>query len=74
MRDLISYLVKESLGVKDVTVHEEQDEDRTIFVIKVPEDSVGFLIGKNGSTIKTFRKLLKIKATLDKVRVDLRVA
>ena len=67
-------MIKESLGVKDVTVHEEQDEDRTIFVIKVPEDSVGFLIGKNGSTIKTFRKLLKIKATLDKVRVDLRVA
>jgi predicted RNA-binding protein YlqC (UPF0109 family) len=74
MQDLVQYLVQSALGIKDAEISEDQEDDRTIYSIKVPEESIGLIIGKSGNTIKTFRRLLKIRATLEKRRVDLRVA
>lgn len=74
MEELVNYIVKESTGIDDVEILTEEEDERIIYLIKVPEESIGLVIGKNGNTIKTLRKLLKIRATLEGKRVDLRVA
>ena len=73
MKDLLTFILKGITGKKDVEVLEETEGDRTHFLIKAPEDSVGIIIGKEGKTIKAIRSLLKVRATLEKKGVAVSV-
>lgn len=73
MKDLLTFILKGITGKKDFDVVEETEGDRTHFLIKAPEDSVGIIIGKEGKTIKAIRSLLKVRATLEKKGVAVSV-
>ena len=73
MEELINFTVSNIIGNKDFEIATEEDEDYLRYTIKAPEDVVGLIIGKGGKTIKSIRKLVKIRATLEKKRVDLEV-
>lgn len=73
MKDLLIFILKGITGKKDLDVVEETEGDRTHFLIKAPEDSVGIIIGKEGKTIKAIRLLLKVRATLEKKGVAVSV-
>ena len=73
MKDLLTFIVKGITGKKDLEILEETEGERTHFLVKTPEDSVGIIIGKEGRTIKAIRSLLKVRATLEKKGVSVSV-
>ena len=74
MEELLKYLLKGITGKEDVEVETKEEAEGVVtYTIKAPADSVGLIIGKKGKTIKTIRNLLKIKATLQKTKVNLLV-
>ena len=73
MKDLLTFILKGITGKKDLDIVEETEGDRTHFLIKAPEDSVGIIIGKEVKTIKAIRSLLKVRATLEKKGVAVSV-
>jgi len=74
MKKLLDYLVKNSTGIKDFKIEEDKIDNETTFTVKAPKESLGLLIGKNGRTIKSIRRLLKVKATLENIKVNLIVS
>lgn len=67
-------MVENITGLKTVQIEKIDEDDIITFNIKAPEESIGLIIGKNGKTIKTIRNLLKVRATLDKKKVNLTVS
>jgi len=70
MQDLVTYLVKNITGSDNIHVVESKVEDRTDLAIKAPKDIIGLIIGKGGNTIKNIRRVVKIKASLEGVYVN----
>lgn len=73
MEDLIKFTVSNIIDSEDFEITSEEDTDYIRYSIKAPEDMIGLIIGKGGKTIKSIRRLVKIRATLEKKRVDLEV-
>ena len=71
MKKLLNYLIKNSTGIKDFEIEEDKIDNEITFTVKAPKESLGLLIGKNGRTIKSIRKLLKVRATLKNIKVNL---
>ena len=72
MRDLLSYILEQITGEK-IEVEEDDSEGFTNFVIKVPQDKMGQVIGRGGKTINSIKNILKIKAIKEGVRIDIQV-
>ena len=73
MKDLLTFIVKGITGKDNFEIAEETEGERSHFLVKAPEDSVGIIIGKEGRTIKAIRSLLKVRATLEKKGVSVSV-
>ena len=73
MQKLVKFLVTSTTGEEDFEVEENQNEGAVEFVVKMPKETIGLLIGKQGRVIKAIRNILKIRATLEKVRVNISV-
>ena len=73
MKDLLTFIVKGITGKDNFEITEETEGERSHFLIKVHEDSVGIIIGKEGKTIKAIRSLLKVRAILEKKGVSVSV-
>lgn len=70
MQELVKYLVTNITGSNEIDVIESQEGDRTDLAIKAPKDVIGLIIGKGGSTIKNIRRVVKIKASIEGVYVN----
>lgn len=74
MEELLKFIISSIIPGKDVTISKEETEDGLItFYIKPNPEDAGILIGKGGKVIKSISQILKIKATLMKKRVILKV-
>ncbi|MCH8814139.1 MAG: KH domain-containing protein [Chloroflexi bacterium] len=63
MRELIEYIAKSIVEKPDeVEVTEEDDEDQIVFHLKVAEEDMGRVIGKQGRIANAMRTLLKVAA------------
>ncbi len=63
MRELIEYIAKSIVDKPDeVEVTEEDDEDQIVFHLKVAEEDMGRVIGKQGRIANAMRTLLKVAA------------
>lgn len=72
MIDLIKYIITNITGKEDIEVIEnELDGGRFEYVVKLPKDLMGIVIGKGGNTIKSIRNLIKVKATIEKKSVNI---
>lgn len=70
MKDFIEYLVKAIVTKpEDVLVQQESVEGTYIYTIKVNDEDMGLVIGKQGKTIRSIRDLTKAKAINDNVRI-----
>jgi len=74
MTDLINFLVKGVLGEEKFEISESQEEGRTLYTIQTEDSNKGLLIGKGGRMITALRNLIKVRATLEKTAVNLKVA
>lgn len=73
MKDLLSFLIKKVTGTKDFTIKEETENSFTNFTIITKPGTAGLIIGKQGRTIKMIRNLLKVRATLEKMGVNISI-
>ncbi len=72
MTDLIKYIIKNITGSDDFEVVENEiGEGRLEYVVKVPKELMGIVIGKGGSIVKSIRNLVKVKATIEKKSVNI---
>lgn len=63
MRDLLDYLVKSLVSKPEAVVIDEVDQEGGIQVnLTVAPEDMGLVIGKNGQTIKSLRRMLGTRA------------
>lgn len=74
MKKLLEYILEGILGDKDFKVTEDVDGDFVKLSIKVEPEDMGMVIGKGGSTIKSIRNILRVRATLEKKGVSVEIA
>lgn len=75
MKELLSFLITNITGSDDFEVGENMNEEEgrlTLDVVANP-DIVGLIIGREGKTIKNLRKILSIRATREKLGVNINV-
>jgi predicted RNA-binding protein YlqC (UPF0109 family) len=72
MIELITFIIKNVTGREDFEVIENELEGgRVEYVVKIPKDLMGIVIGKGGNTVKAIRNLIKVKATIEKKSVNI---
>ncbi len=73
MKDLLKYITERIVNNPEaVEIQEVQMEGGAMDLsLKVHPDDMGLIIGKNGSTIRAIRNLLKVKAIKDDIRFNL---
>ncbi len=75
MRNLIEYILLHIvLHPDEVEVTEEEVDGRFEYVIRVHEEDVGRVIGRQGRTIEAIRSLAKVRAMKDNIAVNIKVA
>lgn len=75
MQEILEFILKH-LVPADVSfsVNKEETEEGITFVVSIPEEFRGKLIGKAGKNIKAIRDVLSIKARQENRRVNIRIA
>ena len=73
MKELLKHITERIVNnPEDIEIQEVQTEGGAINLsLKVHPEDMGLIIGKNGSTIRAIRNLLKVKAIKDDVRFNL---
>jgi len=71
MRNLLEFILLHLVKhPEDVVVEEFENEDGSFeYVIRVHQEDVGRVIGRQGSTIQAIRTLSKVRAMQDNIRV-----
>ncbi len=63
MKTLLRFLLKAILGEEEkFNLKEVKTPQLTIFTIKIKQDLIGKIIGKEGRTIKAIKNLLTVKS------------
>ncbi|MBX4205772.1 KH domain-containing protein [Candidatus Microgenomates bacterium] len=73
MKNLLDFLLKNITGSDDFSIEETEENDRVTFQVIADKEIIGLIIGKEGKTIKTLRKVLSIPATLNQKSVNISV-
>jgi hypothetical protein len=74
MKELLEYLVKSLIDhPEQMALSENEQDDTILFELKVGEEDLGKVIGKNGNTINAIRTVLQAAAQSNKKRVKLDV-
>lgn len=74
MKEFIEYLLKEFVSKPNEIIVTETIDPETSFrnyQIKVAQEDIGLVIGKEGRTIKSLRNLTRAKAIKDGIRMNL---
>lgn len=74
MKDLLEFIVQ-SLVTKpeSVQIDEQSESGNLNLILTVDPQDMGLIIGKNGQTIRSIRKLLTVRAIAENVRVNLQL-
>jgi len=71
MKEFLEFLIKQITSKpEEIEITENREDDTFIYHIKVSEDDMGIVIGKEGKTIKSLRNLAKAKAIRDNIRIQ----
>ena len=74
MKELVEYLVKSIVeNPQEVLIAARENDDTLLMELKVSEDDLGRIIGKNGNTINAIRTVVQAAATSHKKRAKLEV-
>lgn len=74
MKDFVKYLVTQIVTKPDeVVVEEVQNGEWTVYLVTANKEDMGSVIGKEGRTIRSIRNVVKAKAILDGVRVNVEI-
>ncbi|MCR4666209.1 MAG: KH domain-containing protein [Desulfovibrio sp.] len=74
MRNLIEFIAKSLVDhPEDVQVNEVEGEQTTVLELKVAQDDLGKVIGKQGRTARALRTILSAASTKAKKRTVLEI-
>lgn len=73
MDKLLTFLISKITGSDDFEISEIEEEGRVTLEVKANKNIIGLIIGKEGKTIKTLRKILSIPASLARQSVNISV-
>ena len=73
MKDLLQFLIAKSTNSDKFDITEDSQEGKVVFTISADPEIIGMIIGKDGKNIKSIRKILSIKATLENKLVNISV-
>lgn len=68
MQDLLNFITKQITGGVEPEIVETEEEGSKVLTLKVPQEYVGLLIGKEGKTIRALRNLVKAKSMLARAK------
>lgn len=72
MKDILFYIIKNILDdPQNITIEEEKSEGLTNFIIKVPKEEIGKVIGKEGKIIRAIRNVAKIPGAKKGERINI---
>lgn len=72
MKDALVYIVSTIVtDPKKVSILETEEDGIISFTVKVPQDEMGKLIGKNGKVIRSIRNVMKIPAIKQNKRITI---
>lgn len=72
MKKAINYIISHLVtDPSKVEIREEEDEGITNFVISVPKEEMGRVIGKEGKVIRAIRNVIKIPAIREGKRINI---
>jgi uncharacterized protein len=75
MKELVEYLVKSLVdNPQEVILAEEENGGTVLMQLKVADEDLGKIIGKNGNTINAIRTVLQAAASSRKKRAKLDVS
>lgn len=75
MKNLLEFLLIHIVNFpEDVKIDESEDERGTTFTLHVNQEDMGRVIGKNGAVIESIRKIAKIRAVKEGIRVNIVLA
>lgn len=75
MNDAILFILKRIVdNPDDVSVEEQTEGERTVFIIHVNPADMGKVIGKQGRIISAIRDVVKLMATKENRFVDVSIA
>lgn len=70
MKEFIEYLIKQIVTKpEEAVVNESREGENFNYIIKVAQEDMGIVIGKEGHTIRSLRNLARAKAIRDNVRI-----
>jgi predicted RNA-binding protein YlqC (UPF0109 family) len=62
MEKLLSFLIKKITGSTDFNIKENLQDNHLTLEVAADKKIIGLIIGKEGKTIKSLRKILAVKA------------
>lgn len=74
MKELIEFIVKSLVdNPEQVEIREIQGDKTTIFELRVAQEDMGKIIGKQGKTVRAIRTLLNATAAKARIRAVLEI-
>ena len=73
MKDVLDFLIQKITGSDKFTIEERYDGPNVELIVQADPEIVGLIIGREGKTIKTLRKIIAIKAVSEHVSVNISV-
>ncbi len=75
MKDLLNYIVTNIVSNPEaVKINEDSQDGIVNLILTVDPADMGLVIGKNGQTIRSIRKLLTVRAIAENIRVNLQLS
>ena len=72
MKQVLETIVKNIvLNSDEVTITEKEEENKTIFEVKVAESDMGRIIGKQGKVANSIRTLMRALNSKDKKKISI---
>ncbi|MFA6301499.1 MAG: KH domain-containing protein [Candidatus Paceibacterota bacterium] len=73
-QEFVEYIVKQIVNhPEDVKTERTVDEMGVLITLKINQEDMGYVIGKQGQTARSIRTLLKIVGAKEKARVNLKI-
>ncbi len=73
MKDLLSYILEQTVPEADVSVTSEEEDGFVRLTVTVPQEYMGKVIGKGGKNISAIKQILKIRAIKESKKVEVDV-
>lgn len=75
MKELLEYIVTNLVTKPEsVSIDEQINGTDITYTLTVDPEDMGLIIGKNGQTIRSIRRLLTVRAIAENVRVNLQLS